>query len=125
MRAWVDTHVDKEGLPLEDVLKELNRFSELYLRIAHPEQVAQSPAIAEQLRRLNVWEVSVAYPFVLHAMDLATRAPAPVISDEELLTVLRMLESFVVRRLVTGIPTNRLRRIFARMPRQVTPGFRS
>jgi hypothetical protein len=120
MRAWIDGRVDRDKVPLPAVLDELDRFSTLYLRIAHPEAVPQSTALAQQLGRLNAWEVSVAYPFILFALDLATRMPAPVISEDDLVAVVRMIESYVVRRLICGIPTNRLRRIFGRMARQVS-----
>ncbi|HEY5484455.1 MAG TPA: DUF262 domain-containing protein, partial [Propionibacteriaceae bacterium] len=120
MRAWIDGRVDRDKVSLPTVLDELDRLSTLYLRIAHPAAIPQSPALAEQLRRLNAWEVSVAYPFILFALDLATRTPTPVITEGDLVAVCRMIESYVVRRLICGIPTNRLRRIFGRMPRQVS-----
>jgi hypothetical protein len=120
MRAWIDGCVDRDNESLPTVLDELDRFSTLYLRITHPQAVPQSKELAEQLRRLNAWEVSVAYPFILFALDLATRTPTSAITEVDLIAVLRMIESYVVRRLICGIPTNRLRRIFGRMPRQVS-----
>ena len=51
---------------------------------------------------------------MLKALDLHDRHPESV-AQEDVLTVFGMIESFVTRRLIAGIPTNRLRRIFARM----------
>jgi len=41
------------------------------------------------------------------------------LDEEAVLSILTMIESYVVRRTVCGIPTNRLRRFFARMSKQV------
>lgn len=120
MREWINKRVERDQATLPDLLGEMDHFSELYLRIAHPDAVVQNPALAEQLRRLNYWEVGVAYPFILFALDLTSRKPSPQVSEADLIKVLRQIESYAVRRVVCGIPTNRLRRIFGRMPRQVS-----
>lgn len=119
MRRWIEAFVQQDDQAVVTALAELDRFSELYLRIWRPDAVDQPVAIAAQLSRLNAWEVSVAYPFILRAMDWFTSDSVEV-DENKLLEVLRMIESFVVRRLVVGIPTNRLRRVFAGMSKQVT-----
>ncbi|MDO9443707.1 MAG: HNH endonuclease family protein, partial [Dehalococcoidia bacterium] len=66
--------------------------------------------------RLNQWEVDVAYPFILWAQRLLSTG-AVTVSD--VVAVLKFIESFAVRRLVCGVPTNRMRRVFAQMPKSV------
>ena len=41
------------------------------------------------------------------------------ITQDDLLEVMRQIESFLIRRQVCGVPTNSLRSIFARMSGQV------
>jgi len=116
MRNRIDKQVEV-GSNLEDVLKELDQFSEYYLNIWKPEPNEPSEDIKQQLLRLNQWEVDVAYPFLLNCLD---KRHNEIIDDGELLEILRMIESFVVRRIICGIPTNRLRRAFGQMTDQIS-----
>jgi len=99
------------------ILEKLSKYSEYYLKLKLPNPNELSIPIREQLQRLNQWEVDVAYPFMLAAMS---KRHIGHITDDALLQVLNQIESYVVRRIVCGIPTNRLRRVFARMNTQVT-----
>lgn len=110
MRVLIDE--ETKTRTVVQVLGDLNRFSEFYARIAHPEQHETSLAIRTHLMRLNQWEVDVAYPFLLNALDKHAQG---VIGESDLLRVLRAVESYVVRRFICNVPTNQLRRIFARM----------
>jgi len=110
----------KEKLAGEDIpkaLEELNRYSLHYLRLYEPEEYEKIEQLQEHLKRLNDWEVDVAYPFMLRMFDALSQDK---IKDTEVAEVLSMIESFVVRRIVCGIPTNRLRRIFALMSNEVS-----
>ena len=75
-------------------------------------------SLAEQINRINEWEVAVAYPFLMKAMD---NLAAGKITPHSLIEVMRLIESFVIRRTVCGIPTNMLRHIFGRLSSQVDP----
>ena len=104
------------GEEIARAMKEYLRFSCFYAQVAGIDTSNLTEALTERMRRLNQWEVDVAYPFLMYALDnLATNQ----ISEEQLLSVMSMIESFVVRRTVCGVPTNRLRRIFAQMSGQV------
>lgn len=114
MRRRIDSRVG-DGTSIRDILAELDLFSEYYVKLWRPASNEMNQSICEQLQRLNQWEVDAAYPFMLNALH---RRRTKVIDDHQLLEVLGMIESFVVRRVVCGIPTNRLRRVFARMSLQ-------
>ena len=110
-----DTKAALDKLPNEETipsLKDFSKFSEYYLRIKEPRQREASQVIADQLDRLNDWEVDVSYPFLLTLFDMQANTQ---VQTEEIVNVLKMIESFVVRRTICGVPTNRLRRIFAGM----------
>lgn len=98
------------------ILEQLDQYSGYYLKLRLPDPNEPNRAIRNQLQRLNQWEIDVAYPFMLAAMD---KRQAGIITDDALLEVLQQIESYVVRRIVCGIPTNRLRRVFARMSKQI------
>ncbi len=66
--------------------------------------------------RLKQWDVVVADPFLMKAMEKVRKRR---IGLPELVEVVRLFESFVVRRTICGVPTNSVRRIFAQMIEQV------
>ena len=115
MHDWVDKH-QSEGHSISDTLAELDRFSQHYVKLWRPNPNETSLEIRDQMERINQWEVDVAYPFLLTVMDEREKGE---LDEEAVLSILTMIESYVVRRTVCGIPTNRLRRVFARMSKQV------
>jgi hypothetical protein len=105
-----DKKLDNSQIP--DFLRELGIYSSYYKRLVRPDKYEENTALREHLSRLNSWEVEVAYPFLLNVFDALARG---AITGDEVAHILSMIESFVVRRSVCGIPTNRLRYIFASM----------
>ena len=66
--------------------------------------------IRRELKRINQLEMTVAYPFLLGLFETYS---AGNIDNEELLSTLRLLQSFVFRRFICNLPTNSLNKIFA------------
>ena len=97
-------------------LQDFAKFSAYYAQIAGSDTTTLDEYLAAQISRLNQWEVAVAYPFLLRAWDEVASGEVQV---KELATVMEMIESFVVRRTICGVPTNQLRRIFAQLSAQV------
>jgi len=112
MQAVVEEKKKLENSRIPDFLRELNIYSSYYGRLIWPDKREPNIALREHLSRLNSWEVEVAYPFLLNVLDALAHGR---IAEDEVAHVLSMIESFVVRRTVCGIPTNRLRYIFANM----------
>lgn len=112
MQAVVEGDRKLENSQIPDFLCELGVYSSYYRRLIWPDKCEQNAALSEHLSRLNSWEVEVAYPFLLNVFDALAHGR---ITEEEVGHILSMIESFVVRRAVCGIPTNRLRYIFANM----------
>jgi len=63
---------------------------------------------AERLDRIRRLKVTVAYPFLLRVFDAKDQG---LLSHEQVLEALDVLESFVLRRAICNIPTNQLRRM--------------
>lgn len=96
-------------------LQDFAKFSSYYAQVSGLTGEGLAEDLAKGFKRLNEWEVTVAYPFLMRAMDaLATGA----VGQSDLVEVIRLIESYVVRRTVCGVPTNQLRRIFAQMSGQ-------
>lgn len=99
---------DKAATPL-DHLKEIARYAGYYEVFLQPE-TAPSPALRERFDRIRRLEVTVAYPFLLGIYaDFASGR----LSEGELCELLDLVENFVIRRFVCGIPTYGLNKIFA------------
>jgi hypothetical protein len=120
---WDDTYdymrdalKDGSDLEIPGVVRTLGAFSRLYLRLWKPETYEPDGETQAQLMRLNAWEVDVAYPFFLNLLDWAA---CGLVMMNEVKRVLGLTESFIVRRTICGVPTNRLRRIFAKMSGEV------
>ena len=99
----------------ETALKGFSKFSRYYGQIAELQEVNYE-RLSTPIQRLNKWGVDPAYPFLMQAFDSLSSGK---ISEDELVSVIGMIESFVVRRRVCSVPTNRLRRIFSRMSGQL------
>ena len=95
-----------------DALREFHKFSRYFAQVAELDVSGLAEGTADQLHRLNEWEVDVARSFVMKALD---HVWSKSISEEDLAIVLKMIESFLVRRAVCGVPTNSLRRYFTQM----------
>lgn len=99
-------------------LKKFSKFAQYYRWLCLIGDENPSIHMLRQIERLNSWEVEVSYPFLMRSLDWEAEKS---ISASDLLKVMKMVESFVIRRAICNIPTNRLRRIFAGMSMDILP----
>ena len=99
----------------EEMLKELLKFSEYYNCII--ESKHSNKNVNEILIYLNKLDVTVAYPFLLEVFE--DYYNFKILSDEMLLEILLIIESFLVRRLICEVPTNALNKIFMTLGRDI------
>jgi uncharacterized protein with ParB-like and HNH nuclease domain len=104
-----------ESLSIEDILHELLVFSEYYKRIILSEHPNKS--INEILTHLNKLDMTVAYPFLLEVFN--DYYCEKIISDDNLLDILLMMEAFIVRRIICEVPTNVLNKLFMTLGRDI------
>ncbi|MCP3785334.1 DUF262 domain-containing protein [Micromonospora sp. A3M-1-15] len=94
----------------EEIEAEVQRFSRLgaLLRvILHPGE-EQDMGVRRRLERLSAWGTTTVYPLLLHLLDRRQQGTA---TSEQVASAMLYVESFFVRRLLTGRPTNNLNRI--------------
>lgn len=90
------------------VVKDVKKASELYLELLNPTNSSDAVKLAlTDLSRLNL---SVINPFLL---ELLEDRQSGVLTDDQLEKALRVVESFLVRRAVTGERTAPLNKFFA------------
>ena len=103
-----------------DTLKDFKRFARPYAQITGLSHEGIDENVLEGMQRLNQWVADVAYPPLMRLFDALGSGS---ITSNDLTNVIGMIESFLVRRSVCGIPTNQLRRIFALMSGQVNSHY--
>jgi uncharacterized protein with ParB-like and HNH nuclease domain len=102
-------------LSTEEILQDLLIFSEYYnciIEANHPNK-----EINEILKYLIKLDITVAYPFLLEVFHDYYKNK--IISDHCLLSILLIIESFLVRRLICEVPPNALNKIFMTLGRDI------
>lgn len=105
VKASTASYKEKEIL---DYLDQMKLFSEYYLCLIDPSKEPLS-AIQKRLLGLNRLEVTTAYPFLLNVYHDFKQGNLP---EAEFRGVLEILESYLIRRFVCGVPTHGLNKIF-------------
>ncbi|MFC5747971.1 DUF262 domain-containing protein [Actinomadura rugatobispora] len=101
---------------VERYAAELARRAEHLKLILSPEQ-EEDVRIRARLTFLNEWQAQTTYPPIMRMLELREEGHA---HDDEVADALAYIESFLVRRLIGGVPTRNLNRIFQRLTVQLS-----
>jgi alkylated DNA nucleotide flippase Atl1 len=104
---------------VEAAVRELSRRAVLFRRIVQPDNEPE-PHVRAALARLDRWGASTTYPLLMHLYDLWDRAAC---SAADVLDALNYVESYLVRRLIKGVPINSLKSIFIGLVPQLPAGL--
>ncbi len=100
---------------IEAEVIELARRARLFKRILDPSK-EENPLIRGALTRLQTWAAATTYPILLYLFDLLDREQC---TEDEFVEAVGYIEGFLVRRMLAGVPTNNLNRIFNALPSQL------
>lgn len=89
-------------------LQDLARFAVFYQKLLLPTNETDR-AIRRALERLNRIEVTTAYPLLLNLYDDYDKG---ILSSQDFVSMLGVIENFMIRRFVCNVPTNQLNKIF-------------
>lgn len=112
--------IENETSSAEEFEKEiaiLKNFSGYYDKLIRPEHEPDNE-IKMKLRKLNVLEISTAYPFLMYIYEAYDNKK---ISQKDFINILDILENYIVRRYLTGEPTNYLNKMFPTLWRELNP----
>lgn len=107
------SYVEFNHLDKQEFLKTLTRYSVYYKEITTSTSSSEKANII--LKRLNILEMGVSYPYLLQLWDYRENND---LSDDEFTDVLHTLEIYIFRRLICGVPTNALNKIFATLQKE-------
>lgn len=103
------------GQHTHDLVKEIHAYAHYYCAMAIAD-VEENAALKQAFHDLRELKVDVAYPFLL---DVYHDYQQNRLSADEVLQIVRLIESYVFRRAICAIPTNSLNKIFAGMSRSL------
>ncbi|MGI9525801.1 MAG: DUF4268 domain-containing protein [Weeksellaceae bacterium] len=89
-------------------LENIKSFSTHYKKFINPSTV-QDFNLRRELEYISRLEINVAFPFLLQVFEDADNG---LISNEDLIKVLKLIQTYTWRRFVVGLPTNALNKIF-------------
>jgi uncharacterized protein with ParB-like and HNH nuclease domain len=89
-------------------LENIKSLSTHYKKFINPTS-AQEHKIRRELEYISRLEINVAFPFLLQVFEDAENG---LITNEKLLKVLKLIQTYTWRRFVVGLPTNALNKIF-------------
>lgn len=98
----------KSTAEVADYLRQLVEFSELYSRLLRPDEESD-PILRDRLHRLKRIDMTVAYPFLLNVYRSYSEG---TLGSPEFAEILGVLENFMIRRFVCGVPTYGLNKVF-------------
>lgn len=102
---------------LETTIAEISHYSKYYVNFVLLQE--EDSCLRECFEDINDLQAGVAHPFMLEIYEDFTQGK---IEKAELIEILRLVESYVFRRAICGIPTNSLNRIFASLMTGVDKG---
>ncbi len=100
-------YILKNNFDIEELLQKLLQFSQYYKKIINSND--EDIEISKILKRINKLETIVAYPFFLF---LYGKLENWIIDKNNLKEILLIVESYVFRRFICGVPTNALNKTF-------------
>ena len=91
----------------------MSDFGNYYARILEPE-LETIDGVRRRLKNLSQLDVTTSYPLLLRLFDARRLGK---LQDEEFERCIELIEAFVVRRAVCGVPTNALKKLFLQWAR--------
>ena len=108
-KVYIQERMSSEALEtIEPIIEEISCYSKHYVRIALDKE--EDTELRDCFTDINTLEATVAFPFLLEVYEDYTRG---CIRKWELIEILRLVESYVFRRVICDIPTNSLNTTFA------------
>lgn len=98
------------------IVADIARFSRYFVNIALGKE--PDAELREAFAEINTLKVDVAYPFL---MEIYEQYAAGVVTQTDFLAAARLIESYIVRRVICGIPTNSLNKTFVTLAQSLDP----
>lgn len=107
-------HRSQIATPITRIVADIDRYARHFVKMAFLKE--EEREIRRVLYDINTLKVDVAYPFLLEVYeDYANR----LLSKEDFISILKLVESYVFRRVICGVPTNSMNKTFATLAKEI------
>jgi len=110
-KAYVSDHPKTK---IKEIVQDIHKYSKHFTKLAFQKGVDSE--IRNILFDINSLRVDVAYPFLMQVFEEYSNDE---IIREELVEILKLVETYVLRRVICGIPTNSLNKTFANLYKEI------
>ncbi|MHC5822773.1 MAG: DUF262 domain-containing protein [Nostoc sp.] len=104
----------KKDTLIKEIVADVYLYSKYFVTLAFAQETDQK--IKQLITDINTLRVDVAYPFLIEVYDDYKQDK---IARQEFIRILRLVESYVFRRSICGIPTNSMNKSFATLSREI------
>ncbi|GAA8126983.1 hypothetical protein HpBT110_12890 [Helicobacter pylori] len=104
----------KEGIGIEDLLKDLQKYCGYFCQIAFKKEANKD--LNKALGFLMDLEMDVIYPLLL---ELYSDYSDGVLSKDDFIPIIALIESYICRRAVCGLGTNSLNKVFSSFTKHI------
>ncbi|WJI99219.1 DUF262 and DUF1524 domain-containing protein [Helicobacter pylori] len=104
----------KEGIEIEDLLKDLQKYCGYFCQIAFKKEADKD--LNKALSFLVDLEMDVVYPLLL---ELYSDYSDGVLSKQDFIPIIALIESYLCRRAVCGLGTNSLNKVFPSFTKKI------
>lgn len=101
-------YTNKKDESYQQELENIKSLSVHYKKLINPDSVVDLD-IKRQLEYINRLEINVAYPFLLQVFEDYDNGLMP---KDDLIKILKLIQTYAWRRFIVGLPTNALNKIF-------------
>ena len=115
-REFKDYIFRMQNILIRDVVMDIHHYADLYCKLAFCRY--EDKEILEGIQRVAELKYNVVYPFLVVVLDDYQNN---IISKPDLIEILHLVESYILRRSICGIPTNSLNKTFANLRKEVRP----
>lgn len=99
---------------VKEIVEDIYQFSKYFVNLAF--QTEKDKVINQVLININALKVDVSYPFLLELYDDYEQQK---LSKEGFIKILTIVEAYVFRRSICGVPTNSLNKTFATISKEI------
>jgi predicted transport protein len=107
-------HQNKSHIPMEEIVADIYRYSKYFTRMVLARE--KDPVLKRCFEDIQTLEINVVYPFLLEIYDDYEQQH---LSHADFVAILRLVESYVFRRFICGIPTHGLNKVFATLAKEI------
>jgi len=110
------SYVQTKKVTMQEVVGDVYRYAEYYVRMALDQE--KDRKLRGAFADIKTLRVDVVYPFLLRVYDDYSEKR---LSPTDFMAILRLIESYVFRRGIVGIPTPTLSKTFATLAQHIDP----